>query len=111
MPTRIARRVGVAAGAVGVAHDILLGEFLGRRLVPVRLLILRQFLRILVGEFLLPVGRALLRRAGGDRRALARIMFLRQKTPPFRAGDAWRSGSPCGRLSAVPQGLRELRLV
>src|SRR5260221_5260730 len=39
------------------------------------------------------------------------IIFLRQKTPPFRAGDAWRSGSPCGRLSAVPQGLREVTLV
>src|SRR5258705_10713657 len=74
MPSRLARRVGVAAGAVGVAHDILLGELLGRRLVPVRLLILRQLLRILVGEFLLPVGRALLRRARGDGRALARII-------------------------------------
>jgi len=40
-----------------------------------------------------------------------RVIFLRQKTPPFRAGDAWRSGSPCGRLYAVPQGLREVTLV
>src|SRR5260221_11135737 len=103
MPSRLARRVGVAAGAVGVAHDILLGEFLGRRLVPVRLLILRQFLRILVGEFLLPVGRALLRLAGGDRGALARIIFLPQKTPPFRAGVAVGLGSPAGALPAVPQ--------
>jgi len=38
-------------------------------------------------------------------------IFFRQKTPPFRAGDEWRSGSPCGRLSAVPQGLRECTLV
>ena len=35
------------------------------------------------------------------------LIILRQKTPPLRAGDEWRSGSPCGRLSAVPQGLRE----
>src|SRR5260370_38748398 len=74
MPPRLARRVRIAAGAVGVAHDILLGELLGRRLVPVRLLILRWLLRILVGEFLFPVGLALLRRASGDRRALARIV-------------------------------------
>src|SRR5258706_5512820 len=74
MPSRLAGRILVAAGAVGVAHDILLGELLGRRLVPVRLLILRQLLWILVGEFLLPIGRALLRRAGGDGRALARIV-------------------------------------
>ena len=74
MPSRLARRVGVAAGAVGVAHDILLGELLGRRLVPVRLLILRQLLWVLVGEFLLPVRLAFLRRASGDRRALARIV-------------------------------------
>src|SRR5258708_16986175 len=74
MPPRLARRVGIAAGAVGVASNILLGELLGRRLVPVRLLILRQLLRILVGELLLPIGCAFLRRASGDRRALARIV-------------------------------------
>jgi hypothetical protein len=39
------------------------------------------------------------------------LIVLRQKTPPFRAGDEWRSGSPCGRLCAVPQGLRECTLV
>src|SRR5260221_14071316 len=74
MPSRIARRVGVAAGAVGFSPDVLLGELLGCRLVPVRLLILRQLLRILVGELLLRVGRALFRRASGNGRALAPII-------------------------------------
>ena len=35
------------------------------------------------------------------------LIILRQKTPDFSPGDEGRSGSPCGRLSAVPQGLRE----
>jgi hypothetical protein len=47
----------------------------------------------------------------GQRRPIGPVIFLRQKTPPFRAGEEWRSGSPCGRLSAVPQGLREFTLV
>src|SRR5260221_9360696 len=38
------------------------------------------------------------------------LIFLRQKTPPFRAGDEGRSGSPCARLSPYRRACGNLRL-
>src|SRR5258706_12507788 len=38
------------------------------------------------------------------------IIFLRQKTPPFRAGDEWRSSSPCATLPAYRRACGNLRL-
>ena len=38
------------------------------------------------------------------------FIFLRQKTPPFRAGDEWRSRSPCAPRPAYRRACGNLRL-
>src|SRR5260221_14224683 len=38
------------------------------------------------------------------------LIFLRQKTPPFRAGDEWRSSSPWATLPAYRRACGNLRL-
>src|SRR5260221_9760251 len=42
--------------------------------------------------------------------AHTRLIFLRQKTPPFRAGDDWRSSSPCATLPAYRRACGNRRL-
>jgi len=41
---------------------------------------------------------------------IAVFIILRQKTPPLRAGDEWRPGTPCGRLLAYRRACGNLRL-